>query len=420
VTVPVEALTVAQGLSETDKPAYGVLGVFSLPFRLQFAAVQQFDPQLSLRQLALQVDKLLAVVVGAAADQAVRSGIFEDYQARRAANTLRHQLGDLAAFAEYLAAVKFYPSTTHVDERKARGAALFHEATAWSSITYGLVAGFVRWQLQQGYAVRSVNVRLSTIKRFAQLAFTAGAIDADQLALIRTVTTKTYSQQINIDKGRTVTRIGDKKADPVLLTASQVATLRKQPPTPQGVRDALMLTMMLDLGLRVGELAALKVGDVLIDDNAGTMYIDFYRAKVKKQQKLEINTPTLKRVVRAWFNGGYAPTDPAAPLLRASAKSKDGDKLGAPGMSERAITGRVEYLGRKLGIVGLSVHDLSHSWADRFANQHPDQIFRLQEWGGWNSLTMPRWYVERAKVANQGYSLEAEESVTPPAERLQL
>src|SRR5215208_5183634 len=123
------------------------------------------------------------LMVGAAADHAARSGIFTDYQSRRAANTLRHQLGDLTAFAEYLAAVKFYPVTTHVDERKARGAALFREATAWSSITYGLVAGFVRWQLQQGFAIGTVNIRLSVVKQYAKLAFQAGALSAEQYAL---------------------------------------------------------------------------------------------------------------------------------------------------------------------------------------------------------------------------------------------
>ena len=49
------------------------------------------------------------MIVGATADHAARADVFADYQTRRAANTLRHQLGDLTAFAEYLAAVQFYP-----------------------------------------------------------------------------------------------------------------------------------------------------------------------------------------------------------------------------------------------------------------------------------------------------------------------
>ena len=48
------------------------------------------------------------LIVGAAADQFARAGIFEDYQARRAHNTLCRQQGDLATFAEYMTAVQFY------------------------------------------------------------------------------------------------------------------------------------------------------------------------------------------------------------------------------------------------------------------------------------------------------------------------
>jgi|GEM_PF-4769981 len=42
-------------------------------------------------------------------------------------------------------------------------------------MTYDLVAGFVHWMQQQGYAVGSINVRLSTIKCSVELAHQAGA-----------------------------------------------------------------------------------------------------------------------------------------------------------------------------------------------------------------------------------------------------
>ena len=48
---------------------------------------------------------------------------------------------------------------------------LYSDPTAWSGITYGLIAGFVRWLLQNGYAVGTVNLKLSTVKQYAKLAF---------------------------------------------------------------------------------------------------------------------------------------------------------------------------------------------------------------------------------------------------------
>jgi len=74
-------------------------------------------------------------------------------------------------------------------------------------------------------------------------------------------------------------------------------------------------------------------------------------------------------------------------------------------MSDRAITKRVNYLGQQLlGIDTLSAHDCRHYWATAAAREGTDP-FRLQEAGGWNSLTMPRHYVEDAKIANEGVIL---------------
>src|SRR4051794_6028472 len=96
------------------------------------------------------------LIVGAAAEQFARAGVFQDYQARRARNTLRRQGDDLATFAEYLVGVQFYQDTTGHAEQ------LYHDAEAWANVNYGLVAGFVRWMLALGYAVGTVNLKLST------------------------------------------------------------------------------------------------------------------------------------------------------------------------------------------------------------------------------------------------------------------
>jgi integrase len=74
-------------------------------------------------------------------------------------------------------------------------------------------------------------------------------------------------------------------------------------------------------------------------------------------------------------------------------------------MSERAITKRVNELGMKWGIAKLSAHDGRHSWATRAARSGTDP-FALQEAGGWNSLAMPRRYVEEAQIANEGVKLD--------------
>ena len=132
---------------------------------------------------ALDIQRRAAV--GAAADHAAREGVFADYAERRAANTLRRQRVDLATFARYLEAVQF-----HTDAE-----ALQTEPAAWAQITYGTVAGFVRWQLAQGYAVGTINVKLSTVKQYAKLAFQAGVIDPSSTpSFARSAATSTKSR----------------------------------------------------------------------------------------------------------------------------------------------------------------------------------------------------------------------------------
>jgi integrase len=265
-------------------------------------------------------------LAGQEANIVAARGVFADYLSRRSENTLRRQRGDLRLFAEYLTAAGL-----SVD-----GDALQVSAEAWKGMTWGIIAGFVRWQLAQGYAVGSVNVRLSTVKTFAGLAFKSGAIDVSEHALIRQVSGYSVKEGRHIDQKRGSTRVGDKKASAVRISFEQAAELKSQPDTPQGRRDALLMCLLLDHGLRCGEVAGLTVGNI----DVGVGALRFYRPKVGKEQTHKLTADTL-RTAYAWFNSGDAPSSGA--LLRASRK---GGYLTETGMSQRAITKRVRALGR--------------------------------------------------------------------------
>lgn len=155
-----------------------------------------------------------------------------------------------------------------------------------------------------------------------------------------------------------------------------------------------MMCLLLDHGLRVGELAGLKTDD--IDLTRGTMR--FFRPKVDKAQTHRLSTGAHRAVLR-WFNFGEAVA--GAPLLRASRKSGE---LTEPGISTRAITARVKFLGEQIGIQGLSAHDCRHFWATQAARNGTD-AFVLRDAGGWNSLAMPGRYVEDSAIANEGVKL---------------
>ncbi|MBX2997783.1 MAG: site-specific integrase [Caldilineaceae bacterium] len=323
---------------------------------------------------------------GQIANSYAERGVFADYLTRKSGETIRRQRADLGLFADFLCAAGVTDCPTADD--------LMGSPATWQGVTWGLVEAFREWQVSQGYAVGSVNVRLSTVKAYAGLATKAGVLSAQNHALIKTVAGYSRKEAKRVDERREQTRTGAKKAASISLTKEQADALKAQPDTPQGRRDAVIMALLLDHGLRVGELAGLEVAHFNL--KAGTF--TFYRPKVDKEQTHKLTADSL-RAVRAWLTSGDA--TPFGPLLRGSRK---GGKLTESGMTERAITDRVRVLGESVGVAGLSAHDCRHYWATRAAQQGTDP-FRLQEAGGWSSLAMPRRYVEDARIANEGVKL---------------
>lgn len=359
-------------------------------------------------------------VAGQAANRAAANYLFTDYRQRRAAKTIRTQTAALILWAEYLAQVgagavllaeagqwaasHFTASDLAAIENYAAAQACppdivygghycQHVPAAWTGVTWGLVEGFVKWLLNQGYSVASVNNRLSAVKVYARLAAKAGAIPPSEHALIREVRGYGATEGKRMDAGRPFTRIGHKKEEAIILTAEQAKRLKNDhPPTPQGCRDHLLLCLLLDLGLRASEAASLKVENLV---ESG--YVIVHRQKTDTIDRMKLSPDLLQAVVAYQTYQRQSGL-----LLRGSRKN---GRLTEQNMSVRAIGSRVKILGRNiLGIWELSPHDLRHTWATRAAkNSNP---FVLRDAGGWSNMQTPSRYVERAKVVNEGIQLD--------------
>lgn len=322
------------------------------------------------------------------ADTAASADIFAEHHVRRAAKTVRGYRDDLARFAECLRV------TAKVD---LADTALFTDPASWGAITWGLVEMFKRWQLQNGYTIGTVNRSLSTIRLHAKLAYKADLIDEAAYNKIALVNGYSRNEAVEVDKHRKETRRGKKKAEHVTIADSLIRCLKRDHENnPQGRRDAVLMSLLLDHGLRASEVAGLRVKDIDLEDGK----MRFYRRKVKKTQTHNLSIDALK-ALRVYIQAGDAPLMVDSPLLRASKKNGE---LTSTGLSTRAITHRVKVLGEQCGMTGLSAHDCRHSWATRAASYGTDP-FALQEAGGWASLAMPRRYVETAAIANERVKL---------------
>lgn len=318
----------------------------------------------------------------AAAEAAASRMTWTEYLQSKATNTLRAQRADLNGFSTFLESIGVVGAPTA--EQLQQG------PEAWAHVSPGLLQAFREWMMQQGFATSTVNRRLASVKAYAGMA----GIDV--------IGVKGFGHKAgrNRDEKRAgvgiPTRVGHKKAyKAVQLTFEGAQALRSRTDTPQGRRDALMMALLLDHGLRVGEVAGLTVDCFNLHEGVLT----FYRPKVDKVQKHRL-TPATQKALAAYAPemATLAPTDK---VLRSSIK---GGTLSHEGMTDRAITQRVRDLGKAIGIDNLSAHDCRHYWATRAteAGTHPR---RLQQAGGWNSPAMVYRYVAEAEIANEGVLL---------------
>lgn len=327
---------------------------------------------------------------GRAADHYASQQVFSDYQDRKSANTLRAQLSDLATFAEYLREAGISECPTAKD--------LQTIPTAWHGVSFGLVDGFRKWLAVKGFTLTSLNRKLSTVKVYAGLAAKASVITGDSLSLIMTVKGYAAKEFTKVNEKRTQKRQSTKKEKSTSISRPQAKALKQQPDTPQGRRDAVIMTLLLDHGLRVGELVNLDVTNI----DLASKTLKFFRSKVQKTQTHALSTDAYK-ALKAYSDAGDIPA--MGKLLRRSFKA---GRLGDSGMTELGVNLRVAQLGDEIGLAGLGPHDCRHYWATRAIKNKTDP-FSLMQAGGWTSMQTVQKYVSESEIANAGVMSDKEE-----------
>jgi len=297
-------------------------------------------------------------------------------------NTRRRYKNDLEIFSQYLEEAGLY-----LPEEE-----LHNNPQSWGQISYGLVAGFVQWQLKKGYAIGSCNIRLFTVRKFAKLAFKAGAVNNETCQLINSIKGISPTAGRNIDRDRQTKRCGRKKATPIFLSSEQVTQLKQQPETPQGYRNLLLICLLVDLGLRCGEVGRAGEIEKLTAESItfSNRTIRFYREKVDKWQTHRLSHDTIEAARK------YLPTIQANGPLFYGYKGK--------ALCNNTINYIIKQSGKKIGIANLSPHDLRHTWATNAA-RNGTPLHALKEAGGWTSTSTALSYLEANKIANDGVVL---------------
>jgi integrase len=256
----------------------------------------------------IDLDRLLQL--GQIANEFASRDVFKEFRAQKSTATLKAHDSDIELFRYFVEQLPVKNSDKNVDseddtpKRIELPADMNVNPDSWRYITHGLLKAFRNWMIKNSYAISTANRALSTMRRYAKLAFEAGIIDESEHIRMKLITgyskkvaTKINEKRIEADnmqtrrsktrpfvnkKGELVNVKTSKKAEPVTLTPEQINQLKNQSwiapadITPQFYRDQLMMCLFLDHGLRCSELADLKVKDINLDDNLMT----FYRRKI--------------------------------------------------------------------------------------------------------------------------------------------
>lgn len=334
---------------------------------------------------------------------------FQDHQTGRSENTNKAQHSDLTLFGHFINGIydAAENTTLAVDDRLKSGQ-LFHDPAIWQVITHGLVKLFRKHLLDQGFAISSINRALASIRKYASLAAQAGQLPLSELILIQQITAYKKSESKNIDRGRPLTRKGNKKETSIPIPSGVITELLSEKPYPEtavGKRDRLIISLLLDLGLRASTIAVLKRKDV----DLKTGQIQVYRQKTDKTDRLTM-TAAIQQALSDYLEVDLPPPHPRISfLLRAGNRT---GVLRNAGMSPSAVSKVMTKYGKLMAIqfnmlelAKLSSHDSRHQWVTDSLDSGI-QLDRLKQAGGWSSPDMIFRYANMKEIANEGAVLD--------------
>lgn len=211
----------------------------------------------------------------------------------------------------------------------------------------------------EGLRPATVNRRLEALRRFCRWAHQSKRLKTNVALELRPV--------------RTVRNIR-----PAGLTEPEVHTLlRLAGESGHGLakRNYALVQLMVQAGLRVAEVAALRIADITVHERSGLVRIR--EGKGLKAREVPLNA-TARRALHLYLDtrSGVAPTEPLFLSERGGA------------MPTRTIQAVIAHLGRRAKIdrVRISAHTLRHTFALNYLRQSPGKLVELASLLGHESL----------------------------------
>jgi integrase/recombinase XerC len=205
----------------------------------------------------------------------------------------------------------------------------------------------------------AINRRLEALRRLCRWARGTGALTSDVAQGVRPV--------------RTV-----RDRQPVGLTDIEVhAILRAAGASSHGLaaRNYAMVQLMLQAGLRIGEVAALRIADITMNDRSGSVRIRHGKGLRAREPPLNA---TARRALKQHLERRQASVKDA-PLFVSSRETA---------MPVRTIQAVITSLARRARLkrVAVSAHTLRHTFALGYLRDNPGKLVELASLLGHESL----------------------------------
>jgi len=236
---------------------------------------------------------------------------------------------------------------------------------------YELIA-YRQHMVAAGRRPATINRRLDALRRLCRWAQSTGSLAADAARDVRPVRTVRNQQ-------------------PAGLTDIEVhALLRAAGASSHGLaaRNYAMAQLMLQAGLRVGEVAALRVADLTMNDRSGSVRIR--HGKGLKAREIPLNA-TVRRALKQFLEeGDLAIRDKDAALFISSRNTA---------MPVRTIQAVISSLARRARLkrVAVSAHTLRHTFALGYLRDNPGKLVELAGLLGHDSLDTTAIYTRPSR-----------------------
>ncbi len=234
---------------------------------------------------------------------------------------------------------------------------------------YELIA-YRQHMVAAGRRPATVNRRLDALRRLCRWARGTGALGADAAGNVRPMRTVRNRQPVGLTDVETH----------ALLRAAGASSHGLAP------RNYALVQVMLQAGLRIGEVAALTVADVSMSDRSGSVRIR--HGKGLKAREVPLNA-TVRRALKQHLDQRQTPGQDAA-LFVSSRETA---------MPVRTIQAVMTSLARRARLkrVAVSAHTLRHTFALGYLRDNPGKLVELASLLGHESLDTTAIYTRPSR-----------------------